>query len=369
VALKAKEVIDRGERAPVLIFDDQTSEPIEVDFRGTPEDVAGRIKAGSPTPAPTQPAEEAPRRPGRPKLGVVAREVTLLPRHWEWLNSQPGGASVALRKLVEEARRTNAGRDRVRRAQEAAYRFMSAMAGNEAGFEEATRALFAGKPERFEELTAGWPIDVRDHSRKLAAAGLSGPLAERTRAVDKIVADEIAKVQAKPDDKVKVEQFSKEMKRILLNASFEEKGFTWKSFVNHAGHKDSPGCFRCHDGKHFNDKGEAIRLQCTLCHDLPQVKLESGKGSVASMVEAGLRVPDDVSVVGADDIYVSAFTSPPLTTIRIARDQVGQRAFEALKKLIQIKRQTGGEYVIETHLVVRESTAAPRPGAIPLATA
>ena len=111
----------------------------------------------------------APRRPGRPKLGVVAREVTLLPRHWEWLNSQPGGASVALRKLVEEARRANSGKDRLRRAQEAAYRFMSTMAGNEPGFEEAARALFAGRQEPFEALVRGWPKDVREHAKKLAA--------------------------------------------------------------------------------------------------------------------------------------------------------------------------------------------------------
>jgi hypothetical protein len=169
VALKAKAVIDRGERAPVLIFDDITSELIEVDFRGTAKDVLKKL-SGAPTTASPPPDAETPRRPGRPKLGVVAREVTLLPRHWDWLNSQPGGASVALRKLVEEARRVNATRDRVRQAQEAAYRFMSAMAGNEPGFEEAARALFAGQRERFDTQVESWPIDVRDHAKKLAAA-------------------------------------------------------------------------------------------------------------------------------------------------------------------------------------------------------
>jgi uncharacterized protein len=172
VALKAKEVIDRGERAAVLIFDNVTSELIEVDFRGTAAEVLKRLT----TPASEQVrpetsarAEDEVRRPGRPRLGVVAREVTLLPRHWEWLSSQPGGASVALRKLVEEARRVNATRDRMRMAQEAAYRFLSAMAGNEPGFEEAIRALFAGRPDRFDELVAAWPIDVRDHARQLAS--------------------------------------------------------------------------------------------------------------------------------------------------------------------------------------------------------
>ena len=153
VAAKAKEVWDRDKWAQVLIFDDVTSELIEVDLRGSPENV--------------------PPRPGRPRLGVVAREVTLLPRHWEWLASQPGGASVTLRKLVEHARVANRGIDRRRSAQEAAYRFLSAMAGNEAGFEEAIRALFGGKPERFDEMVEGWPEDVRDHARKLAAVAFA----------------------------------------------------------------------------------------------------------------------------------------------------------------------------------------------------
>jgi hypothetical protein len=104
----------------------------------------------------------------------VAREVTLLPRHWDWLATQPGGASVALRKLVEEARRTNRGKDRVRLAKEAAYRFMSTLAGNEPGFEEAVRALFAGSEERFGSLVKNWPVDVANHAKKLAARAFEG---------------------------------------------------------------------------------------------------------------------------------------------------------------------------------------------------
>lgn len=110
--------------------------------------------------------------PGRPKLGVVAREVTLLPRHWQWLSSQPEGASVVLRKLVEEARRANAGKDGVRRSQEAANRFMSVMAGDAPGFEEAARALFAGDAERFDQRVEGWPADLRDHAGTLARVAL-----------------------------------------------------------------------------------------------------------------------------------------------------------------------------------------------------
>ena len=101
---------------------------------------------------------------------MIAKEVTLLPRHWDWLNVQPGGASVALRKLVDEARRTSGDRDRVRAAQEAAYRFLSALAGNLPGFEEATRALFAYDRRRFTELITGWPEDVRDYAVALAFA-------------------------------------------------------------------------------------------------------------------------------------------------------------------------------------------------------
>jgi hypothetical protein len=182
VAVEVKEVLERGERAPVLIFDDETSQLVEVDFRGTAGDVLRRLgeatspatTAASATPPATTTTTDPPRGPGRPKLGVVAREVTLLPRHWDWLNGQPGGASVALRKLVEEARRANEGKDRIRRAQEVAYRFMSAMAGNEPGFEEATRALFAGDRSRFDEQTSAWPEDVRDHARKVATAAFPG---------------------------------------------------------------------------------------------------------------------------------------------------------------------------------------------------
>ena len=116
--------------------------------------------------------DRRPRGPGRPKLGVVAREITLLPRHWDWLNTQPGGASVALRKLVEQARHASEGKDRIRQSQEATYRFMVAMAGDRPGFEEATRALFAGDSDRFDREIASWPIDVRDHARQLAAIAL-----------------------------------------------------------------------------------------------------------------------------------------------------------------------------------------------------
>ena len=148
-----RELHDTGE-SNVLVFDNSTGEQIDLDVRAV---------------APSVEAEPAHPRPGRPKLGVVAREVTLLPRHWEWLNAQPGGASVTLRKLVEVARKENAESDRTRRSQEAAFRFMTAVAGNEPGFEEATRALFASDRDTFETCVAGWPSDVADYARRLAA--------------------------------------------------------------------------------------------------------------------------------------------------------------------------------------------------------
>ncbi len=150
------EVTQRLKNAPqdvlVLVFDDATGKGIDLDIRNV------------------VPAPEEPRGRGRPKLGVVAREVTLLPRHWDWLNHQPGGASVVLRRLVDEARRTSGDGDRVRAAQEAAYNFMSGIGGNLPGFEEAARALFAHDRRKFAELIANWPPDVRDHAIKLAFA-------------------------------------------------------------------------------------------------------------------------------------------------------------------------------------------------------
>ncbi len=172
VAIKAQESLNRDKFVQVLIFDDVTSDLVEVDLRGTADDLGRRIaetESAAALSAEHTPANGEARRPGRPKLGVVAREITLLPRHWEWLSSQPGGASVAIRKLVEQARKTNQGPDRIRTAKEVTYRFMSAMCGNEPGFEEANRALFAGNQERFSEVVEQWPSDLRDHARKLAS--------------------------------------------------------------------------------------------------------------------------------------------------------------------------------------------------------
>ena len=169
VARAAKQALDHDKDASILVFDGQTSGPIDIDFRGSIEDVLARLPDLPGAPATEDAAQPAPRGPGRPKLGVVAREVTLLPRHWDWLAQQSGGASVALRRLVEEARRANKDTDRVRHARETAYRFIAAMGENKPHYEEVARALFSGDAARFETWTAAWPADVRDHARRLAA--------------------------------------------------------------------------------------------------------------------------------------------------------------------------------------------------------
>jgi len=173
---------------PVLIFDDLTGDTRDVDVRGTAADIRERyrpvaasvVTSGAALAQPIAETLEAPEAPaksrGRPKLGVVAREVTLLPRHWDWLAEQPGGASVVLRKLVEEARRKFANRDLMRRAQERAYRFMSTMAGDLPEFEEASRALFANDFDALGKRIAGWPDDVREYLLRLTS---TDDLAER----------------------------------------------------------------------------------------------------------------------------------------------------------------------------------------------
>jgi hypothetical protein len=148
------------------VFDDATGELVPLDLRAPPVLQPGDL---SPVPSPA-PAPAVARAVGRPKLGVVAREVTLLPRHWDWLSRQPGGASVALRRLVEAARVAHSGRDGLRASREAAYRFMSEMAGDLPGFEEAARALFAGDESRFGTQIAPWPTDLRSHLQLLSAA-------------------------------------------------------------------------------------------------------------------------------------------------------------------------------------------------------
>jgi len=156
-ALKSRFDLDRG--TMIVTFEDRTGKQVDFDLRGTSSDVLARYRL-------------APARvgPGRPKLGVVAREVSLLPRHWEWLEQQPSGASAAIRRLVDEARKRDPGEQRTRSSVDAAGRFLSAMAGNLPGYEEASRALYARNKERFDELVREWPRDIRLHAQRLVRA-------------------------------------------------------------------------------------------------------------------------------------------------------------------------------------------------------
>lgn len=164
VALAVKRACDSGNAEPVLIFDDLTGRPVDFDLRGSEADVLARL----------QPAPSAPRGPGRPKLGVAAREVTLLPRHWDWLAQQSGGASAVLRRLVEQAIREGGSAQRSRASAEAVDRFMLAMTGNLPGHEEASRAFWRGERKRFDQLIRHWPADVREHLRRLAMLAWDG---------------------------------------------------------------------------------------------------------------------------------------------------------------------------------------------------
>jgi uncharacterized protein len=176
VVLAVKNAIEGGSSASFLVFDDSSGRAVDFDLRGSKADVIARLStptasaAGSAISAEssTAPSLTEPRGRGRPKLGVIGREVTLLPRQWEWLATQPGGASVVLRKLVDEAKRNNGGMHKRRAAQEAAYHFMLTMAGDMPGFEEAMRTLFADDRPRFEQHISSWPGQVRAYATRLA---------------------------------------------------------------------------------------------------------------------------------------------------------------------------------------------------------
>jgi uncharacterized protein len=146
-----KELLEADPQRALIIFEDESGRQVEFDFQGTVDDVLAR--------------EAPPPRtgPGRPKLGVVSREISLLPRHWEWLERQPSGISAALRRLVEEAMKRDPGRQRAQQARAATGRVMTTLAGNRENFEEALRALYAGDGARFRQLVRSWPADIKKH--------------------------------------------------------------------------------------------------------------------------------------------------------------------------------------------------------------
>lgn len=178
---RTKEYLDAGGTESPLIFEDQTGRQVDYDFRGTAEEVIERA-------APSRNRSG----PGRPRLGVVSREISLLPRHWEWLELQPQGSSAALRRLVDEARRREPAQDQARLAKEAAGKFMWAMAGNLPGFEEASRALFADDQTRFAQLICDWPRDIRRHLERLVQSASGLPMQGQAQAQAQHESDDAA---------------------------------------------------------------------------------------------------------------------------------------------------------------------------------
>ena len=161
VLLETKAFLDGGTRESVLLFEDDTGAQVDFDFRGTPDEVVARAMPPAPPPG-----------PGRPRLGVISREVSLLQRHWDWLEAQPYGISGAMRRLVEEASKREPDKERARLAVHAASRVMTVLAGNRPGYEEAARALFARDRRRFDALIRTWPKDIKSHLRRLVAGAM-----------------------------------------------------------------------------------------------------------------------------------------------------------------------------------------------------
>ncbi|HEX5377558.1 MAG TPA: DUF2239 family protein [Phenylobacterium sp.] len=165
VAIAAKTHADSSDR-PMLALSDTTGRPVDFDLRGSVADVEARYAPAA--------APQARSGRGRPKLGVTAREVTLLPRHWDWLSAQPGGASAALRRLVDQARRDNPDRARRLQAQEAAHRVITVLAGDLPDYEDALRAFYAGDVDGFQALVEPWPPDIRAYVLEHARAAWGG---------------------------------------------------------------------------------------------------------------------------------------------------------------------------------------------------
>lgn len=166
VVLEVRRRSRENKEASILVFNDASGTTMDFDLSGSERDVLKRLQIFVTPAAETAPA---PTGPGRPRLGVVAREVSLLPRHWEWLATQPGGASATIRRLVEDARKTGTGASAIKASQDRTYRFLAALAGNLPNYEEALRALYKRDESGFREHMKGWPTDLKSHALDLAA--------------------------------------------------------------------------------------------------------------------------------------------------------------------------------------------------------
>lgn len=163
VVLKIKKRLGKANHGDILIFSNFTGKVIDFNFHGTEKDIVRRLEVFV-SEGDLKPSAG----PGRPKLGVMSREVSLLPRHWEWLATQSGGASAALRALVTEAIRKESGSVSIKQAQERTYKFMSVMGGDLKGYEEALRALYKKDVEKFISHIDEWPRDIKNHTKDLA---------------------------------------------------------------------------------------------------------------------------------------------------------------------------------------------------------
>jgi uncharacterized protein len=161
VVQHGKALFDRDDVARIALYDDATGHPVDIDFTGTEAEVVAKLTT-HPVVGPARPGQAEKKKPGRPRLGVVSREISLLPRHWRWLAAQRGGASAALRRLVDTARKNGAGEDQVRRAIDAAHRFMWDIAGDLPDFEEASRSLFDRDFDTFAIFIASWPPGIQE---------------------------------------------------------------------------------------------------------------------------------------------------------------------------------------------------------------
>lgn len=170
VALKIKKRIKVKPSASILIFSDSTGKQMDLDLRGSESEILDKLKVFLTTPESEQ---AAPAGPGRPKLGVVPREVSLLPRHWEWLATQSGGASATLRRLIDEARKNSSAKEQVKESQERTHKFMTALAGDLKNYEDALRALYARDKKLFSSLIREWPEDIKEYTKKLSAESWS----------------------------------------------------------------------------------------------------------------------------------------------------------------------------------------------------
>ncbi len=163
VVLKIKKKLGKSDNSSVWIFNDLTGKIMDFNFQGSEKDVLKRLEIFS-----SEDAKKASTGPGRPKLGVISREISLLPRHWEWLAGQPSGASATLRRLIEDAKKKSQGSHNIKQLQERSYKVMSVLAGDLGGYEEALRALYKRDEKKFYQQMKDWPQDVKDHLNELS---------------------------------------------------------------------------------------------------------------------------------------------------------------------------------------------------------